>query len=250
MTDLPGETAEQSDALWPAPDRLGGQLRDEGFLGFAERGEEHLFHTREAVTDQERLIDLEQQEVQGTIAGLNDRTPATLPGVETDAIKKLDPEFDDEAFRAIARETFYKVREARSAQNSRESAELVGPQVQRDIQEAVASDVASHRHHLLAFLWLKDAAIARADVIDDREEIDVRFSISAAEQDVDDFTGEAVAGDGDEHAWEELWRFTRHNGADTSASDERHQVTSIRADQWMFAHRGWIVTDIARLPVS
>jgi predicted lipid-binding transport protein (Tim44 family) len=249
MTNLPNEHAEHGDVQPPA-DRPGGSLRDEGFLGLAERGEEHLFHTREAATEQERLIDLEQQEVDGTIAGLNDRTPATLPGVDTGAIRRVDPQFDDEAFRAIARETFYKVREARSAQNPQESAELVSPHIQREIQDAVSGDVVSHRHHLLPFLWLNDAVIARAEVVDDREQIDVRFSISAAEQDVDDATGAAVAGDRDEHSWEELWRFTRRDGADTSASDERHQITSVRADQWMFAHRGWVVTDIARSPGS
>lgn len=215
-----------------------------------ERAEEHLFHTREAFSEQERLIDLEQQEVDGTVAGLNDRTPAALPGVDTAALTRVDPQFDDEAFRAVARETFYKVREARSAQNPQESTELVSPQIQREIQEAVSGDVASHQHHLLPFLWLNDAVIAHAEVIDGREQIDVRFSISAAEQTVDDITGETVAGDGDEHTWEELWRFTRQTGADTSDSDERHQVTSVHTDQWMFAHRGWIVTDIARLPPS
>ena len=215
-----------------------------------ERAEEHLFHIREAYADEERLIDLEQQEVDGTVAGLNDRTPATLPGVDTGVVRKVDPQFDDEAFRAIARETFYKVREARSAQNPQESAELVSPQLQREIQEAVSGDVASHRHHLLPFLWLKDAVIAGAEAVEDREQVDVRFSISAAEEDVDDVTGAAVAGGSDEHAWEELWRFTRAIGADASASDERHQVTGVPADQWMFAHRGWVVTDITRLPAS
>jgi predicted lipid-binding transport protein (Tim44 family) len=186
--------------------------------------------------------------VDGTVAGLNDRTPATLPGVDLGAIRRVDPQFDNEAFRAVARETFYKVREARSKQNPQESAELVSPQIQREIQEAVSGDVASHQHHLLPFLWLSDAVITSAEVTDGQEQIEVRFSISAAEQDVDDITGESNAGDQDEHSWDELWRFARHAGVDTSGSDEQHQVTSIRADQWMFAHRGWIVTDIARLP--
>jgi len=215
-----------------------------------ERAEEHLFHTGETIAAQERLLDLDQQEVDATVAGLNDRTPATSPGVHTGALRRVDPQFDDEAFRAIARETFYKVREARSAQNPQECAELVSPQIQREIQEAVSGDVASHQHHLLPFLWLNDAVISRVEVSDGQEQIDVRFSISAAEEDVDDVTGETKSGDQDEHSWAEVWRFTRHSGADTTDSDERHQVTSVRADQWMFAHRGWIVTDIERLPSS
>jgi hypothetical protein len=252
MTNPPSELehAEQTDAPATAADRLGGQEHDEGFPGVVERGEEHLFHIREMVSDRERLIDLEQQEVDGTVAGLNDRTPAALPGVDTSAIKRIDPQFDDEAFRAVARETFYKVREARSVQNPRESAELVSPQIEREIENAISGDVDSHRHHVLPSLWLKDAVIAGADVIDGQEQIDVRFSISGTEQDLNDVTGEALTGDGDERSWEELWRFSRHPGADTSDSDERHQITSIRTDQWMFAHRGWVVTNITRLPGS
>jgi hypothetical protein len=88
-----------------------------------------------------KLIDLEQQEVEGTVAGLKDRTPAELPGVDASTIKQIDPEFDAEAFRAIARETFYKVREARKLQNPQESAELLSPQMQREIQDAISGDV-------------------------------------------------------------------------------------------------------------
>ena len=211
---------------------------------------EQLFHFREIASDEEKLIDLEQQEVDGTIAGLKDRTPAELPGVDTSTIKQIDPEFDAEAFRAIARETFYKVREARKLQNPQESAELLSPQMQREIQDAISGDVAAHRHHLLPFLWINDATIAGAEVVDGQEEIDVRFSISAAEEDLDDRTGQVLAGGGTEHSWAELWRFTRDPKADTAVSDERHEITNIASDQWMVAHRGWLVTDIARLPAS
>jgi predicted lipid-binding transport protein (Tim44 family) len=211
---------------------------------------EDLFHVREILSDEERLIDLEKQLVDGTVAGLKDRTPAELAGVDLTAIRQIDPEFDDEAFRVIARETFDKVREARKLQNPRESAELLSPQMQREMQDAISGDVASHRHHLLPFLWIKDAVIAGAEVVDSQEEIDVRFSISAAEDDVDDRTGQVLAGDPTEHSWEELWRFARHPGADTSVTDEQHEITNVAADQWMVAHRGWIVTGIARLPAK
>jgi len=214
------------------------------------RAEEHLFHVGQIAADEERLIDLEQQEVDGMVAGLKDRTPAELPGVDTSAVKDVDPDFDDEAFRAIARETFYKVREARKLQNPQESAELLSPEMEREIQNAISGDVASHRHHLLPFLWINDAVIAGAKVVDGQEEIDVRFSISAAEEDLDDRTGQVVAGDSTERSWEELWRFTRHPGVDTTTSDEQHEITDVRTDQWMVAHRGWVVTDIARLPAS
>src|SRR5215469_12404467 len=139
--------------------------------------EEHLFHTGQIAADEERLIDLEQEEVDETVAGLLDRTAATLPGVDTSVIKQADPDFDAEAFRAIARETFAKVREARKLQDPQESAELLSPQMQRQMEDAIAGDVASHRHHLLPLLWIKDAVIAGAEVAGGQEEIDVRFSI-------------------------------------------------------------------------
>lgn len=212
--------------------------------------EEHLFHFGEIATDEERLIDLGQREVDGTVAGLLDRTAATLPGVDISAIKQADPEFDAEAFRAIARETFYKVREARTLQDPHESAELLSAEMQSQMQDAIAGDVTSHRHHLLPLLWIKDAVIAGADVVNGRTEIDVRFSISAAEEDVDDRTGQITGGDTAERAWDEVWRFTRTPGADTAATDEQHEITFAEPDRWLVAHHGWTVTSIERLPAS
>jgi len=224
-----------------------GHLGQPGRLGHIEDAEEHLFHFGEIASDEERLIDLEQQEVDGTVSGLADRTPVALPGVDTSVIRQADPDFDAEAFRAIARETFYKVREARKLQNPQESAELLSEEMQRQIQDAITGDVASHRHHLLPFLWIKDAVIAGAQVVSGQEVIDVRFSLSAAEEDLDDGTGQVVGGDGAEHSWDEVWRFTRTAGADTSASDERHEITFDDPDRWMVAHRGWTVASITKL---
>ena len=78
----------------------------------------------------------------------------------------------------------------------------------------------------------------------------MRFSISAAEKDMDDRTGRLLAGDDTQHAWEERWRFTRDPTADTSVNDERHEIAHARTDQWLVAHRGWVVTEIARLPAT
>jgi hypothetical protein len=252
MANRPGGfgPAEQADRPESTADRSAGHLQADRLLEPIKRAEEHLFHFRQMATDQEELIDLGQQEVDGMAAALNERTPAELPGVDTSAVKQVDPEFDDEAFRAIARETFYKVREARRLQNPPESAELLSPQMQRELQDAVSGDVASHRHHLLPFLTVDDAVIAGAQVAGGQEQIDVRFSISAAEKDLDDRTGQVLAGDDTVHSWQERWRFNRNPQADTSVSDERHEITFARADQWMFAHRGWVVTEIARLPAS
>jgi predicted lipid-binding transport protein (Tim44 family) len=214
------------------------------------RAEEHVFHSGQIAADREKLIDLGQREVDGIVSALGDRTPAQLPGVDTSAVKRVDPEFDDEAFRAIARETFYKVREARRLQNPQEPAELLSPQMQRDLQDVISGDVASHRHHLLPFLTITDAVIAAAEVTAGQEQIDVLFSVSAAEEDVDDRTGQVLAGDGTERSWTERWRFTRNPAADTSASDLRHEITLDPAAQWMVAHSGWTVTDITRQPAS
>jgi len=242
--------AEQADSPEAAADLSAGQLSADGIPAPIGRAEEHLFHFRQIATDQEELLDLDQQEVDGVVAALSDRSPAKLPGVDTSAVKQADPEFDDEAFRAIARETFYKVREARRLPDPRESAELLSPQMQSELQNAISGDVAAHRHHLLPFLSVDDAVIAGAQVSGGQEQIDVRFSVSAAEEDVDAATGQVLGGDDTVHSWEERWRFTRNPQVDTSASDERHQVTFARTGQWMVAHRGWVVTEIARLPAS
>jgi len=232
MTNPPSEfeRAEQAGPQEPAADHASGPLRVDGTPGLVERAEEHLFHFREIATDEEKLIDLEQQEVDGVVAALKERTPPELPGVDLSAVKQIDPEFDDESFRAVARETFYKVREARTLQNPQESAELLSPQ--------------------MPFLSVNDVVISGAEVVGDQEEIRAHFSISAGEEDADDRTGQVLAGGSTEHSWEELWRFTRNPQADTSASDERHEITNVRTDQWLVAHRGWVVTAITRLPAS
>jgi predicted lipid-binding transport protein (Tim44 family) len=241
--------ADQSDLQFTAEPQA-GYLQADRFDGRFGRGEEHLFRAQQVAADEERLLGLGQQEVDGVVAALNDRTPAELAGVDTSVLKQVDPEFDDEAFRAIARESFYKVREARRLQNPRESAELLSPQMQSELQDTISGDVASHRHHLLPFLAVKDAVIAGARLAGGQEEVDVQFSISAAEKDLDDRTGQVLEGDDTERSWEERWRFTRDPQVDTSVSDERHEITFVRTDQWMVAHHGWLVTEITRLPAS
>jgi predicted lipid-binding transport protein (Tim44 family) len=214
------------------------------------RAEEHLLHYRQIAADEDALLGAREREVDGVVAALHERTQAELPGVDISAIQQVDPEFDDEAFRAIARETFVKVREARRLQNSEQSAELLSPQMQLDLEAAISADIAAHHQHRQPFLTIKDALIAGAQVAAGQEQIDVVFSISAAEEVVDDRTGEVLAGDGTERSWTERWRFTRDPAVDTSASDLRHEITLDPAEQWMVAHRGWTVTQITRLPAS
>jgi predicted lipid-binding transport protein (Tim44 family) len=252
MAEPPGGIGQagNSEPLQSADDIPPSHPQSGRFAARVDRAEEPLFHVRQIATDEERLIGLRQQEVDGIVAALNQRTPARLAGVDTAPLRQVDPDFDDEAFRAIARETFYKVRQARSLQNPQESAELLSPQMQSELQNAISGDVAAHRHHLLPFLTVNDAVIAGAQVVDGKEEIDVQFSISAAEEDADDRTGQTLEGDDTERSWEESWRFTRDPQVDTSVSDERHEISLIDTDAWLVAHRGWHVTLITRLPAT
>src|SRR5579862_9475355 len=110
--------------------------------GRFRRAEENYLHSRQVLADEERLLDLGEQETDGVVAAFRDRTAAEHPGVDTGALRQVDQEFDDEAFRAIARETFLKVREARKLQNPAESADLLSPQMQRELQDAISGDVA------------------------------------------------------------------------------------------------------------
>jgi len=248
MADFPGDLGPADNVS--GSDRPASRPQPVRFRQPVGRAEEHLFHFRQIGTDEEKLADLDEAEVDGVLAALNDRSQAELPGVDMTAIKQADPEFEDEAFRAIARETFYKVREARRLQNPAETAELLSSQLQSELENAISADAAAHRRHVLAFLSVNDAVIAGAQVVDGLEQIDVRFSISGAEKDVDDYTGQTQAGDDTERSWQERWRFTRHPGVDTSASDERHQITDVSTDQWLVAHRGWTVTEIVTPPAS
>jgi predicted lipid-binding transport protein (Tim44 family) len=133
---------------------------------------------------------------------------------------------------------------------AQEWADLLSPQMQGQMQNAISGDVASHRHHLAPFLTVNDAVMASAQVMGGLEQIDVLFSISATEEDLDDRTGQVLAGDSAERSWQERWRFARNPTGDTSVTDERHEVTFARADQWMVAHRGWVVTQIDRPPAG
>ena len=251
MTNSPGEPwRAAADPAETAADGPAGRLLGDRLVDAVEHAEEHVLRLHEIAAVQDELIDLGEQEVDGILTALKDRTPTRLPGVDTSVIRHVDPEFDDEVFRAIARETFYKVRESRGLLDSQEPAELLSPQMQSEMRNAISGDVASHRHHLLPFLSLSDAVIASAEVVGGQEQIGVLFSIVAGEEDVDDRTGQVIAGDSTEHSWNELWCFARDPEADTAATDERHQITLVPADQWMVAHRGWVVTDIARLPAA
>ena len=213
-TDIPESVADHS-----ADDHPAGR-----FPGPIGRAEEHLFHFRRIAADQEEILDLGQQEVDGIVTAFNERTLPELAGVDTSGIEQVDPGFDDEAFRAIARETFYKVRQARKLQNPQESAELLSPQMQRELQNAISGDVASHRHHLLPLLYSSDAVIAGAEVVGGQEQIDVLSRSPPRRKTWTTTPARYWPATTREHSWEERWRFMRDPHADTLASDERHEI--------------------------
>ncbi len=175
---------------------------------------------------------------------LHDHGPLESAGVDLAAIKTLDAGFDDEAFMSIARETFIKVREARSLENPAEGDALLSAAMASDLHTAIDGDVASHRHHLLPLLDIASAAIVSTAVDGAREVIGVRFHLTGEEVDRDD-NGAVVAGDTTLHQWDEDWRFERDPSIDTSVNDEKHILAF--DDNWMVAHRGWVVTAIERV---
>ena len=77
---------------------------------------------------------------------------------------------------------------------------------------------------------LEHAVISGAEVVVGQEEIDVRFSVSAAEERMDDRTGAVMACD-DPALLEERWRCRPDPKADTSVGDKRHEIAPARTDQ-------------------
>jgi hypothetical protein len=177
----------------------------------------------------------------------HEQPPAEAAGVDLAAIRAVDPQFDDFAFRSIARETFNKVREARSTERVDEADALLSPAMEAEVKEEVSGDVAAHRHHLLPGLEVDDATIVAAAVAGGREVIDVRLDIAGEEMERDDATMAIVAGDATVRRWSERWRFERDPSMDSSQTDLEHTY-KFGDEGWLVAHRGWVVTQIERLP--
>jgi predicted lipid-binding transport protein (Tim44 family) len=228
-------------------DHAAERLEREPGAGGLAKEEEHLFHFQQIVKDEEKLDDLRQKEVDEIVTALHEKTPAEEAGVDIGVIKQLDPQFDEEQFRSIARETFYKVREARTFEDPNDSEALLSPQMQAEMTALIEGDVAAHRHHLMPMLTVVDAVIAGAAANNGLEEIDVDFSISSAEDEVDNATGAITSGDTTVRSWKERWHFQRDPKVDSSAVDRAHNI-NVTIEQWLVEHRGWIVTRIDRLP--
>ncbi|MGD1054182.1 MAG: TIM44-like domain-containing protein [Candidatus Dormibacteria bacterium] len=191
--------------------------------------------------DQKMLVDLDRE--------YHEQPPVEAAGVDLGAIRAVDPQFDDFAFRSIARETFNKVREARSTERTDEADALMSPAMEAEIGQEVSGDVAAHRHHLLPGLEVDQATIVAAAVAGGREVVDVRLDVAGEELERDDATGAVVAGDATVRRWSERWRFERDPSMDSSQTDRDHTL-KFGDEGWLVAHRGWVVTQIERLPAA
>ena len=96
---------------------------------------------------------------------------------------------------------------------------------------------------------MDDATIVAAAVAGGREVIDVRLDVAGEEMERDDATAAIVAGDATVRHWSERWRFERDSSMDSSQTDLEHTL-KFGDEGWMVAHRGWVVTQIERLPAS
>jgi len=192
----------------------------------------------EARRDQQMLRDLDTE--------FHEQPPVEAVGVDISVIKAVDPEFDDVAFRTIARETFNRVREARSTERVDEADALLSPTMEAELRQEVSGDAAAHRHHLLPGLEVDDVSVVAAAVTAGREVLDVRLTVAGEELERDDATTAVVAGDTTVRRWAEVWRFERDPARDSSETDREHTLRF--GDGWLVAHRGWVVTRIQRLP--
>jgi hypothetical protein len=191
----------------------------------------------------------DQQMYQEVDKDFHAQPSAEAMGVDLAAIRAVDPQFDDFAFRSIARETFNKVREARGTEHLDVADALLSPAMQAEMSQEVSGDVAAHRHHLLPGLEVDGATIVEAAVTAGREVIDVRLDVAGEELERDDATLAVVAGDATVRHWSELWRFERDPSVDSSQTDRDHTLR-FGEDGWLVAHRGWVVTQIERLPFT
>jgi hypothetical protein len=178
---------------------------------------------------------------------IHEQPSAVGDGVDLTAIKAVEPDFDPFSFRTIARETFIKIREARGSQNRQADAGLLSPKMQRELNDVIDGDIAAHRHHILSQLDVAEATIVSAAVNDGHEKLGVRFVFRAEEIERQSGTEAIVSDDHILHRWAELWQFERDPKLDSSATDQQHTL-SFGPDGWLFAHRGWVVTGIERLP--
>jgi predicted lipid-binding transport protein (Tim44 family) len=177
---------------------------------------------------------------------LAERPPATDAGVDLALVTAADPAFDAQAFLAVARESYFQMREAWEQRNASIASGLCTPEVRAELQAAVAADAAAARRHLLPGVEISTAVIKSATVSGREISLVVRIHLVGKEHYVDDAFN-IVSGDDEYHTWDEDWTFVRDMAVDESAEDREHALLREEQGGWDFAHRGWNVASIARV---
>jgi hypothetical protein len=230
----PGETPERDDAVHGLVPKLAERLP------MADRISSEML---ELADDIGKEGEAEDRLLDGIRRAVSEQPSAVGDRVDLTAIIALEPDFDPTAFRTIARETFLKVREARSTRREQEDDGLMTAVLERKIDDEIFSDAAARHSYVFSGLEVAEATIVSATVEEGREKLTVRFVATAERIEVDELAGRIVSDDGSPHRFTEVWRFERDPAADGSATDARH-TASVGPDNWLFAHRGWVVTDV------
>jgi predicted lipid-binding transport protein (Tim44 family) len=173
------------------------------------------------------------------------RPAAAVAGVDLSVITNVDATFDGQEFLTIARDCFYHVRQARTTRNPNLDEAILSPQLEKELDDVIAGDVASHRHHLLPGLEIQLVVVTAAAVTDGKMTLTARLHVVGEEAERDD-AGKLTGGSEQAHQWDEDWTFWRDPSIDSSATDK--QRTEMRQAQggWFIAHKGWMVTAIER----
>jgi predicted lipid-binding transport protein (Tim44 family) len=176
---------------------------------------------------------------------LAERPPASEAGVDLAPVVAADPAFDGQAFLAIARESYFKMREAWERRTASIAAGLCTPAVMAELQATIAADAMARRRHLLPGIEIRDAIITSARVSEHKMSLVVRLQLVGKEYYVDE-AFDIVGGDEEYHDWDEDWTFVRDTSIDQRGTDRTHALMREEQGGWDFAHRGWNVASITR----
>jgi predicted lipid-binding transport protein (Tim44 family) len=176
---------------------------------------------------------------------LADRPPASEPGVDLAPVTAADPAFDGHAFLAIARESYFKMREAWERRTASMATGLCTGEVMAELQKTIAADAVAQRRHVLPGIEIRSATITSAAVTDCKMSLGVRMQLVGKEYYVDDAFA-LVDGDDEYHSWDEDWTFVRDMAIDGRGTDRTHALLREEQGGWDFAHHGWIAARITR----
>ncbi len=176
---------------------------------------------------------------------LAERPSASEAGVDLAPVVAADPAFDGQAFLAIARESYFKMRDAWERRTASIAAGLCTPAVMAELQATIAADAMARRRHLLPGIEIRGAIITSARVSEHKMSLVVRLQLVGKEYYVDE-AFDIVGGDEEYHDWDEDWTFVRDTSIDQRGTDRTHALLREEQGGWDFAHRGWNVASITR----